>query len=266
VIDRRAAVAGLALLSLYRPARAATPEQLSIDADDGPVALTRYAAEQAGKRPGVIMLHGTHGFEFRLTAYERYARALAAKGIDAYLLRYFTPADAPAFDRQKTPPEKREAYEAARFDGWAKRVSAVVTAILARSDSSGRIGVLGFSLGGYIAAAAAVRDSRVAALAVLYGGMPDAMVADVKHLPPLIDLHGNADHNVPFAKGEELVKLGKAVGAEAELVAYPGKHHGFDFSDTDPMAADAIGRVVKFFEAHLSSPESSQHFHALAPP
>jgi carboxymethylenebutenolidase len=45
--------------------------------------------------------------------------------------------------------------------------------------------------------------------------------------------------------------LGKAVGAEAELVAYPGKPHGFDFSDTDPMAADAIGRVVRIFEARL---------------
>src|SRR5271163_4412679 len=96
VIDRRAALAGLALLFLYRPACAATPEQLSIDADGGPVALTRYAADQAGKRPSVIMLHGTHGFEFKLTAYERYARALAAKGIDTYLLHYFTPADAPA--------------------------------------------------------------------------------------------------------------------------------------------------------------------------
>jgi carboxymethylenebutenolidase len=252
VIDRRAVIAGLALLSLYRRARAATPEQLSTEADDGPVAVIRYAADQAGKRPGVIMLHGTHGFEFNLIAYERYALALVAKGIDAYLLHYFTAADAPAFDRRKTPREKREAYEAARFDGWAKRVSAVVTAILARSDSSGHVGVLGFSLGGYIAADAAVRDPRVAALAVLYGGMPDAMLSDVKHLPPLIDLHGNADHNVPFAKGEELVKLGKAVGAEAELVAYPGKPHGFDFSDTDPMAADAIDRVVKFFEARLN--------------
>ena len=188
----------------------------------------------------------TRGFEVRLPAYERYAQALAAKGIDAYLLRYFTAADAPAFDRSKTPQGKREAYEAARFDSWARRVSAVVTAILARSDSSGRIGVLGFSLGGYVAADAAARDSRIAALAVLYGGMPDAMVAGVRHLPPLIELHGNADHNVPFAKGEQLVKLGKAVGAEAELVAYPGKPHGFDFSDTDPMAADAIRRVVRF--------------------
>jgi carboxymethylenebutenolidase len=251
MIDRRAAVAGLALLSICRPALAAAPEQLNIDADDGPVILTRYASDRAGKRGSVILLHGSRGFEHRLPAYQRYTKALSAKGIDAYLLHYFTAADAPAFDRKKTPKEKREAYEAARFEGWAKRVSAVVTAILARPDSSGRVGVLGFSLGGYVAVDAAVRDPRVAALAVLYGGVPDAMLSDVKHLPPLIDLHGEADRNVPFTKGGELVKLGKALGADAELVAYPGKPHGFDFSDTDPAAADAIGRVVKFFETRL---------------
>jgi carboxymethylenebutenolidase len=106
-------------------------------------------------------------------------------------------------------------------------------------------------LGGYVAAATAARDERVAALAVLYGGMPDAMVSEVKRLPPLIELHGEADRNVPFAKGEELVKLAKTTGAEAELIAYPGKPHGFDFSDTDPMTADAVSRVVKFFESRL---------------
>jgi carboxymethylenebutenolidase len=139
-IDRRAAVAGLALLSLCPPARAATPEQLSIDADEGPVALTRYAAEQAGKRPSVLVLHGSHGFELKPRAYERYADALSAKGIDAYLLRYLTTADAPVFDPKTSTREKREAYEATRFDFWAKRVSTVVTAILARPDSSGRLG------------------------------------------------------------------------------------------------------------------------------
>jgi carboxymethylenebutenolidase len=251
-IDRRAAVAGLALLSGCPPARAATPEQLSIDAaDEGPVPLTRYAAEQDGKRPSVLLLHGSHGFELMPRAYERYANALSAKGIDAYLLRYLTAADAPVFDPKTSTQEKREAYEATRFDFWAKRVSTVVTATLARADSLGRIGLLGFSLGGYVAAATAARDERVAALGVLYGGMPDAMVSEVKHLPPLIELHGTADRNVPLAKGEELVRLGKATGAEAELVTYPNRKHGFDFSDTDPMTADALDRVVRFFQAQL---------------
>jgi carboxymethylenebutenolidase len=117
---------------------------------------------------------------------------------------------------------------------------------------SGRIGLLGFSLGGYVAADTAARDGRIAELAVLYGGMPDAMVSQVRHLPPLIELHGEANTNVPLAKGEEPVKLGKAIGAETEFVTYPGRHHGFDFSDTDPMTADAVSRVTKFFEARLN--------------
>jgi carboxymethylenebutenolidase len=48
------------------------------------------------------------------------------------------------------------------------------------------------------------------------------------------------------------VKLGKAIGAEAEFVTYPGRRHGFDFSDTDPMTADAVSRITKFFEARLN--------------
>ncbi len=250
-IDRRAVVSGLALLSLCRPARAGMPEQLGVDTEEGRVDLTRYAADRAAKRPAVLLLHGSRGFEFRLRAYERYADALAAKGIDTYLLRYFTAADAPVFDPRTSTREKRETYETVRFDGWAKRVSSVVATVLTRPDSSGRIGLLGFSLGGYVAAATAARDERIAALAVLYGGMPDAMVPQVRKLPPLIELHGEADRNVPPAKGKELVKLGKAVGAEAEFVAYPGRRHGFDFSDSDPMAADALGRVTRFFESRL---------------
>jgi carboxymethylenebutenolidase len=247
-IDRRAVVAGLALLSLPGPARAGTPEQLSVDTDDGRVALTRYAADQAGTRPSVLILHGSNGFELKPSAYERYAHALAAKGIDAHWVRYLSEADVSSF---KTTRERREAYEARRFDSWARKVSSVVTTILARPDCPSRIGLLGFSLGGYVAADTAARDERITALAVMYGGMPDAMVSEVKHLPPLIELHGEADRNVPPAKGEELVKLAKAIGVEAEFVGYPGKPHGFDFSDNDPATADALTRVVGFFEARL---------------
>jgi carboxymethylenebutenolidase len=59
--------------------------------------------------------------------------------------------------------------------------------------------------------------------------MPDAMVAQVNHLPPLNELHGEADRSVPLAKGKELVSLARAVGAPAEQVTYPGREHGFDF-------------------------------------
>ena len=73
----------------------------------------------------------------------------------------------------------------------------------------------------------------------------------MEHLPALLEIHGDADRNVPLAKGEELVALAKRLGAPAELVSYPGRTHGFDFSDTDPMTSDAIGRVVQFFQMRL---------------
>lgn len=225
-------------------------DEFKITSGQDSFAVSRYAAVGSERRPAVIALHGARGVELRARAYERYADALTARGIDTYFLRYMTPADMAALT--SATHEIREAYETTRFDGWSDTVAATVTAVLGRSDSSGRIGLLGFSLGSYIAAEAAARDRRIAALAVLYGGMPHAMATKVEHLPPLIALHGEADKNVPIAEGLQLVALGKSVGAATEFVPYPGKAHGFDFSDTDPMTQDAIDRVTRFFQAKLA--------------
>jgi carboxymethylenebutenolidase len=156
-----------------------------------------------------------------------------------------------ALDPKTSTRESRDAYDANRYDGWVRRVYAVVTTVLARPESSGRIGLLGFSLGSFVAANTAAHDTRITAVAAMYGGMPDSMVSQVKHMPPLIELHGDADHNVPIAKGKELVELAKSVGAPAEQIVYLGRQHGFDFADNDPATADAVRRVVQFFHERL---------------
>ncbi|QPF95188.1 dienelactone hydrolase family protein [Bradyrhizobium commune] len=246
-------MAGLTALLSPVAAHGTPGEQLNVTSGHDSLSVSRYAATAAGKRPAVIVLHGSRGIELRARAYERYADALTARGIDAYFLRYMTLADTAALTSTSATHERREAYETTRFDGWADTVSVTLTTLLDRPDSSGRIGLLGFSLGGYVAADAAARDTRIAALAVLYGGMPEAMTAKVKRLPPLIVLHGEADRNVPIREGRQLVALGKSVGAETEFVPYPGKAHGFDFSDTDPMTPDAIDRITKFFQTRLAA-------------
>jgi carboxymethylenebutenolidase len=251
MINRRSILGGgIALLTASRTLATEITEKIDVAASEGPVALTRYAANQAGKRPAVMVLHGSRGFELRLLAYQRYADALTAVGIDVYLARYYGPADAEALGKLGTS-EKREAYEDARYGVWAHRVSSTVTAILARPECSGLLGLLGFSLGGFVAAATVARDERVAALAVLYGGMPEKIAPQVKRMPPTIELHGDADRNVPLANGVALVKLAKAAGAEAVQITYPGKPHGFDFSDRDPATGDAVAHVVGFFKTRL---------------
>ena len=252
-ITRRSALAFVAALATPLGARAKPAEPLSVAADEGPVALTRQAADRDDRRAAVLILHGARNVELDPRAYERYATALADAGLDAYLARYFTPADAQALDPRTSTRGSRSAYNSARFAGWSRRVSSVVGAILARPESAGRIGLLGFSLGGFVAAQAAAEDARVNALAVLYGGLPDAMVPQVKHLPPVLELHGDADRTVPPAKGAELVRRARTLGAPAEQVIYPGRAHGFDFADKDPMTADAVARVVRFFRASLAA-------------
>src|ERR1700722_393327 len=193
-ISRRAALGGLAALGLANGAQARTIEAVRTAADDVEVAARRYAAAGAGKCPAVLALHGTGGFELHPDGYARYADALAAAGIDAWLVRYYTAADAQALDLKTSTRESRSAYNAGRFAGWSRRVSAVVSAALS-------------------------------------AGMPGATVALVKRLPPVLELHGDADRTVPPAKGAELVRLARAAGAPAEQVTYPGRGHGFDLSD-----------------------------------
>jgi len=252
-MNRRHFLGGIAVAAMARPALSANaPQQIEIGSGEERIVLARYAARHEGRRPSVLLLHGSRGFELHLRAYERYTDALTSEGIDAYLARYYTATDAEKMKSFRSK-EEREVYETAQYDSWSQRVSTAVAAVLKGDAGSDRIGLLGFSLGGFVAAATASRDSRVSALAVLYGGMPDKLVPEVRRMPAMIELHGDADRNVPFASGTSLVALAKATGPSAEQITYPGKPHGFDFADDDPATQDAVTRVAGFFRTHLGS-------------
>src|SRR5215475_11696377 len=118
-MNRRLVLASFAAASMVRPARAGEKEDIDVDVEEGAMHLTRYVAPREGKRPYVLVLHGSRGIELRPRAYQRYAGALTASGIDAYLLRYFTAVDSQALDPKTSTKESREAYDRQRFSGWA---------------------------------------------------------------------------------------------------------------------------------------------------
>ncbi len=212
------------------------PQELSVDVSERAVAVTRYAAEGTASRPAVLVLHGAGGLDVGPQGYARPASALAENGIDAYLVRYFGSGD----------------RSCGCWDLWAETVATVTTAILRRPEASGRVGLLGFSLGGAVAVAVA-RDPRIAALVVFYGFIPNGQRSRIDRLPPLLALHGDADDNVPLASGQGIVSLARQLGGRAELVIYPGAGHRY--STWGEIAAnDAINRTISFFRAQLIGP------------
>jgi carboxymethylenebutenolidase len=237
----------LAMLGVLPLAGAAPIDGRSVvfETKQRPLTAELFSARGDGKRPAVVILHGVGGFDAFPAFYRRYAAALAGVGIDAYVLSYYDASDAVA-TKSKIADERRAVFNQ-RIRSWTSSVSEVVGLILADANSAGRVGVLGFSQGGFLATAAAAQDKRISALMVFYGANRNLPQDEITHLPPLLELHGDADRVVPLAEGRALVDLARGLGQPAEMIVYPGAGHGFDGAD----AVDAQRRTLAFFAQRL---------------
>lgn len=238
------------LFALFLCDGAAAQTKLTVPTADGPVEVNVYAAAGNTPHPTVLILHGLGGNN-PAPGYTRFADALAAAGIDAWLFSYYSPADqATMFAPGRAA---HLAVYTARMPIWAKKVDEIADFALTRRRSSGRVGLLGLSNGGFLAVGAAALDPHVSAIVVFYGGIPEPLRDEIKRLPPLLALHGSADTIIPLAEGRALVDRAKALHDEAELVVYPGVGHGFDFDEGYDKAHGARARAIAFLNEHLQA-------------
>lgn len=172
------------------------------------------------------------------------ARALAARGITAFVLKYRTirSGDGPmrmsdvhmkemsvVMSRAKTG----EPVEMPRFAGELHAVEDGVRAMaIVRQRASAwgidphRVGVLGFSAGAYLAADLAIGDagSRPDFVGLIYGGLRTPVPADA---PPAF-IAGAADDEYQPNDPVLLYQAWRKAGAAAELHLYERGGHGFD--------------------------------------
>jgi len=236
------------LLALFFCDGAAAQSRLTVPTVDGPVEVAVYAAAGGAARPTVLILHGLGGNN-PAPGYTGFAEAIATAGIDAWLFSYYSPADqaimfAPGRDAHL-------AVYTARMPVWAKKVDEIADFALTRKQSTGRVGLLGLSNGGFLAAGAGALDPRISAIVVFYGGIPGPLRDEIKRLLPLLALHGSADSIIPLEEGRALVDRAKALGGEAELAVYPGVGHGFDFDEAYDKAHGVRARAITFLAEHL---------------
>lgn len=238
----------LLLLLLFVSGGAFAQTALTVTTADGPVEAKIYAAPGAAPRPTVLILHGLGGNN-PLQGYVSLAQTVAASGVDAWLFSYYTPADQAVMFGPNA--EAHQALYNSRMPIWAKKVDEVADFALTQKHSSGKIGLLGLSNGGYLAVGAAALDPHIGAIVVFYGGIPGPLRDEIKRLPPLLALHGDADTIVPIDEDRALVDFAKALGGQAELVVYPGVGHGFDFDEGYDKAKGVRQRAIDFLDQQL---------------
>src|SRR5581483_9357515 len=142
------------------PTASGSPHESTLTLTDGGRAMTveRFDPERAGPAPAVVLLHGADGLTYRGSVYRAMARYLSGRGMRVFLPHYFERAGTPgraSFDR---PLE---------FLGWMDAVGLALNAA-----GPGPTGLIGVSLGAYLALAAAGNEARVGAVVAVCGGLP----------------------------------------------------------------------------------------------
>jgi carboxymethylenebutenolidase len=112
-----------------------------------------------------------------------------------------------------------------------------------------RIGLLGFSLGAYLALSASAIDSRIQAVVEFFGGMPKEMKFFARRLCPVLILHGEQDKTVPVEEAYHLQQLLEKKQIAYQMQIYPGVGHGF----SGETWRDAGLRTLAFLSKHLAA-------------
>jgi dipeptidyl aminopeptidase/acylaminoacyl peptidase len=201
-----------------------------------PIRIDHYPPNRAGSSPAVILIHGSGG---PLHGLDPFAGQAAIFGVHVFVLHYFERTG-----HNWVAPSQIESH----FLDWLKTVKDAVSFVAGQPGvDASRIGLLGFSLGAFLSLSLATQDSRIAAVAELFGGLPEQFAKNAGNLPPVLILHGAEDTTVPIDQAYELERILQLHKIPYQIKIYPDQGHVF----RGLAQLDAMGRVAQFFRSHL---------------
>ncbi|MCH8026016.1 MAG: dienelactone hydrolase family protein [Chloroflexi bacterium] len=144
-----------------------------------------------------------------------------------------------------------------KIDEAAKDMSGAVD-YLAGHDAAtgGKVGCVGYCVGGGLSLYLASLKPEIGACVVYYGVLPGAQPDFANIQAPVLGHYAENDNTASPAAARELEGNLRSLGKEVEFHIYPGTEHAF-FNDTraDVYDADAAKlsweRTLPFFRAHL---------------
>jgi carboxymethylenebutenolidase len=224
-------------------------EVVDVPSPSGYGSLKAYVAKPAsatGKLPSVLVIHENRGLNPHI---EDITRRIALDGYLAFAPDALAPLGGYPGDEDKA----RALFGTLDQSKTKQDMLASAKALMARADSSGRVGVVGFCYGGGVAHMLATELPELAAAVPYYGNHPAAEAAAKVKSPLLIHFAGTDDRiNSAWPAYEAALK---AAGAPYTAHQYPGTQHGFN-NDTTPRFDEAAAtlswrRTMAFFKERL---------------
>ncbi len=135
-------------------------------------------------------------------------------------------------------------------DQFARDLGDMVAALRARADCTGKVGVMGFCLGGKFAYLASTRLPIEAAVSY-YGVQIDQHLDEAarRTCPILMHFAGNDPHVPPETVAAIEARMGGSQGVS--IHTYPGTEHGFNRQGYPPYNEVAAGEARQRTLAHL---------------
>ena len=206
--------------------------------------IPAYQAGDAG--PGVVMLQEWWGLNEQMKGL---ADRLAAEGFRVVV---------PDLYRGRVTQDPDEANHMMNGLDWMGATTGDVSAVAAHLGQGGaKVGVTGFCMGGALTILSSVHLDNVSAGVCFYGIPPKAAADPAQVKVPFQGHFGTEDDWCnPQAVAALTEDLGKS-GATFEIHSYEGRDHAFmnekrpEVYDAE-AAAQAWGRMVAFFKAHLA--------------
>jgi carboxymethylenebutenolidase len=207
-----------------------------------------HAIPESGNGPGVIVIQEWWGLVDHIKdVCERFAsEGFVALAPDLYHGK-----------TTKSPDEAGKLMMSMRIDEAEKDISGAIEYLLAQeATTGGKVGVVGFCMGGALALYTATKNAKVGACVVFYGGHPNVKPDLPQLASPVLSISGDRDKSVTPEVVHKLEQQLKALGKKVDVIIYPGADHAF-FNDTRPTvyvpeaAADAWQRTIDFFSKHL---------------
>ena len=203
-------------------------------------------ASMTGKLPMVLVIHENRGLNPHI---EDIARRLALDNFVAFAPDALSPMGGYPGDEDKA----REMFAKLDQKKSTEDFVAAHTFLKSRTESNGKIGVVGFCYGGGMAHTLSVRLPELHAAVPFYGNQPaPADAAQVK--APLLIHFAAVDERINAAWPAYEAAL-KTAGAQYTAHQYAGTQHGFN-NDTTPRydaaaAKLAWDRTLAFFNSKL---------------